>query len=287
LFERVAETGGVAVINADDPAARGMIDYVGASRVLTYSAAGRETDVRATSIDLGPSGTRFTLVTPFGEASVVLPLLGEFNVANALCAAAVATAIEIPLADVVRGLETASPVPGLLEPVDAGQPFKVLVDEAKSATHLTIALEVARRVAAGGRVIVLVGGSDYSSGDELRRKGQVATFVADYAVFTSQDPGLADPNALVAQIAQGAKAVGGRRGKTFACVADRHKAIHHALNAARPGDCVLLVGKGAEDVQRIRGEKRPWDESKIALAALAELGFGTSPYAVGPDIADG
>jgi UDP-N-acetylmuramoyl-L-alanyl-D-glutamate--2,6-diaminopimelate ligase len=274
LFERIAETGGVAVINADDPAAREMHAYVGSGGIVSYSAAGRAVDVRATQVELGPTNTRFTLSTPAGSTNIVMPLLGEFNVANALCAAAVAYAVDVPLPMIMQGLNNASPVPGLLARIDAGQPFEVLIDEAKRPAQLVHALEVARQLAAGNRVILLVGGSDRTGRDQLRRKGQVAALAADYAVFTSQDPRFADPASLVSQITEGARTGGGRRGKTFCCLIDRREAIRHALKAAQPGDCVLLTGKGAEDEFTVRGETQPWDEAAIAREVLVELGYG-------------
>jgi UDP-N-acetylmuramoyl-L-alanyl-D-glutamate--2,6-diaminopimelate ligase len=274
LFERVAEHGGAAVINADDPAAREMLSSVGSARVISYSATGRAVEVRATDVELGLMGTRFTLTVPEGTAHVALPLLGEFNVANALAAAAVARAVGIPLAGIARGLTTASPIPGLLARVDAGQPFSVLIDEAKSAFHTVNALEVARRLAGSNRVIVLVGGTTGTGREQARGKGQVAALVADYAVFTTQRTGVADPASLIKPIADGARAAGGRRGKTFTCIVDRRKAIRHALAAARPGDCVLLAGKGAENTIRVQDVFHDWDEAAIVREILVELGFG-------------
>lgn len=280
LFERVAESGGVAVINADDPASRAMADYAGSARVITYSASGRPADVRATEVEPGVAGTRFTLTGPAGVVRVMLPLLGEFNVANALCAAAVAHAVGVPHEQIGQGLSAASPMPGLLARVDAGQPFAVLVDEAKFPAQLVSALEVARQLAPGGRVIVLVGGSDRAGRNLLRQKGQVAALAADYAVFTGQLSRAADPASLVAQIAEGARAAGGIPGKMFACVVDRREAIGHALRAAHPGDCVLLTGKGVENAITLRGETQPWDEAAIARQVLAGLGYGGHPVDV-------
>lgn len=280
LFERVAESGGVAVINADDPASREMAAYAGSASIVAYSASGCAADVRSTEIEPGATGTRFTLRSPSGVAPVTLPLLGEFNVANALCAAAVAHAIGVPLAPIAQGLCDALPMPGLLARVDAGQPFVVLIDEAKFPAQLVGALEVARQLAPKGRVIVLVGGSDWAGRKLLSQKGQVAALSADYAVFTSQLSRAADPASLVAQIAAGARAAGGVPGESFSCVVDRRAAIGHALRTAQPGDCVLLTGKGAENTLTLRGETQPWDEAAIARHILAELGYGGPPDAV-------
>jgi UDP-N-acetylmuramyl tripeptide synthase len=244
LFERVAESGGVAVINADDPAARAMRDYAVSAPVVAYSADGRAADIRATNVEPGPAGTRFTLSLPDGAAAVTLPLLGAFNVANALCAAAVAHAVGIPLAHIARALAAASPIPGRLAPVNAGQPF-----------------------------LVLVGGSDAVGSALLRQKGEVAALAADYVVFTTQHARAADPAALVAQLAAGASAAGGVRDSTFACVEERRAAIGHALGRARPGDCVLLVGKGDDNTLTVGGTTHHWDEATIVRQLLAEMGY--------------
>ena len=274
LFERVAERGGVAVINDDDPASRAMRAYTGDARVISYSAAGRPVDVRASEVSSDLSGTRFTLSLPAGSTPIALPLLGEYNVANALCAAAVAFAIGVPLAEIARGLNAAEPIPGLLVRVDAGQPFLVLVDEGKLAPQLVSAIEVARHLAPAGRIIVLVGASDGGGRTLTRQKGEIVAMAADYAVFTTQLAVAADPAALVAQIAAGARAAGGIEDETFSCVVDRREAIAHALRIAQPGDCVLLTGKGVEDELTVGATTYPWDEAAVARQILAELGYG-------------
>jgi UDP-N-acetylmuramoyl-L-alanyl-D-glutamate--2,6-diaminopimelate ligase len=101
----------------------------------------------------------------------------------------------------------------------------------------------------------------------------VAAKLADYSVFTSEDPRLEDPDAIVAQIAVGAVSAGGREGQTFACVADRREAVRHALEAARAGDCVALLGKGHERSIVWGSEELEWDEAGVARALLAELGY--------------
>jgi UDP-N-acetylmuramoyl-L-alanyl-D-glutamate--2,6-diaminopimelate ligase len=277
LFERVAENGGVAILNADDPAARAMADYAGGAQILTYSAIGRPADVRATAVAPGSAGARFTLSVPDGSATVTLPLLGEFNVANALCAAAVAHAAGVSLAQIARGLDSAAPVPGLLARIEAGQPFLVLIDEAKSAPALVSALEAARRLKPGGRIIAVVSGSDLARPGVLPQRGEAAALAADYAVFTTQRARVADPATLVAQLVTGARAAGGVQDVTFARVVDRREAIAHALRAAQPGDCVVLTGKGIEDGLLVRDTTSSWDEAAIARQILAEMGYSEQP----------
>jgi UDP-N-acetylmuramoyl-L-alanyl-D-glutamate--2,6-diaminopimelate ligase len=277
LFERVSDTGGVAILNADDPASRAMAAYAGNAQVLFYSATGRPVDIRATMVEPYPAGTRFTLSLPGGSSTLTLPLLAEFNVANALCAAGVAYAAGVPLAQITDGLERASPIPGLLTRVDAGQPFLVLIDEAKSVTQLVNALEVARQLTPAGRVIAVVGGSDGAYPGVVAQKGEVTALVADYAVFTTQLARKKEPSLLVAEMAESARAAGGVEDATFVRVVDRRAAIAHALHLARPGDCVLLTGKGVEDTLTILDTSYPWDEEAIARQILLDLGYTVGP----------
>jgi UDP-N-acetylmuramoyl-L-alanyl-D-glutamate--2,6-diaminopimelate ligase len=277
LFERVADNRGVAILNADDPASRAMAAYASDGQVLFYSATGRPVDIRATAVEPYTAGTRFTLSLPSGSATLTLPLLGEFNVANALCAAGVAFAAGVSLAQIIEGLELAPPIPGLLTRVDAGQPFLVLIDEAKSVPQLVTALEVARQLTPAGRVIAVVGSSDGAQPGVVEQKGEVTALVADYAVFTTQLARKTDPTLLVAQLADSARAAGGIEDATFARVVDRRSAIAQALHLAGPGDCVLLTGKGVEDELTVLGTTYPWDEEGIARQILMDLGYTAGP----------
>jgi UDP-N-acetylmuramoyl-L-alanyl-D-glutamate--2,6-diaminopimelate ligase len=273
LFERVATNRGVAVLNADDPASRAMATCASGAQILFYSASGRPVDICATGVEPHSAGTNFTLSLPGGSARLTLPLLGEFNVANALCAAGVAYAAGVPLAQIAQGLEHTPPIPGLLTRVDAGQPFLVLIDEAKSVTQLVTALEVARQLTPAGRVIAVVGGSDGAQPGVVAQKGEVTALVADFAVFTTQLARKTDPSHLVAQLADGARAAGGQEGATFDRVVDRRAAIAHALQLAEPGDCVLLTGKGVEDELTVLDTTYPWDEAAITQQLLMSLGY--------------
>jgi UDP-N-acetylmuramoyl-L-alanyl-D-glutamate--2,6-diaminopimelate ligase len=185
----------------------------------------------------------------------------------------VAHAVGIPLTHIALALAAASPIPGRLAPVRAGQPFLVLVDEAQSAPQLARAIEIAHQLTPGGRVVVLVGGSDDAGSALLRQKGEVAALAADFAVFTTQHARAADPAALVEQLAAGAHSAGGVRNATFACVEERRAAIGHALGLAQSGDCVLLVGKADENTLTVGGTTHPWDEAAVARQLLAEMGY--------------
>lgn len=275
LFERVGEARGSVVVNVDDEGARSLLAFAGEARVVRYSADGRDADVWAEAIDAGASGSRFRLATARrGYVDVALPMIGRFNVANALCAAAIALEAGILLDEVGRGLATVPPVPGRMATIAAGQPFSVVVDYAHTPDALAQVLRLLRGLHPGGRLIALFGSAGERDVEKRPKQGDVAARLADYAVFTSEDPRHEDADAIIAEIAAGAQRAGGRAGETYVCLTDRRQAIAHALGRAKAGDCVLLAGKGHEGSIIWGREKRPWDEAAEARAALAALGYG-------------
>ena len=275
LFERVAAAGGTAVINADDPGAEAMRAFAGSAHVVRYSAQGRPAELRATDLVTDAGGSRFTLdAGAWGSAPVALPMIGAFNVANALCAAAVALSAGIDFPAIVRALEEPPVVPGRMATIDAGQPFSVVVDYAHTPEALAKVLALVRRLHPDGRLIAVFGSAGERDVEKRPLQGAVAARLADFSVFTSEDPRHEDPEAIIAQIALGAREAGGREGESFVRVTDRREAVRRALAVARAGDCVLLAGKGHEGSIIWGREKRPWDEARAAREVLAELGYG-------------
>jgi len=272
LFERVVD-GGTVVVNLDDDGARSLLPFAGGSTVVGYSAEGNAADLRAEGVVCDAAGCRFRLLTPAGSADVELPLIGDFNVANALCAAGIALAAGLDLPTVVGGLATAPAVPGRMATIQAGQPFPVVVDYAHTPDALEKVLGLLRRLNPGGRLIAVFGSAGERDVEKRPLQGEVAARLADYAVFTSEDPRSEDADAIIAQIAAGAVRAGGRRGETFACITDRRRAIEHAIGYAAAGDCILLAGKGHEGSIIWGREKRPWDEAGVARDVLAALGY--------------
>lgn len=266
LLQRARASGGTVVVNADDPGALAALEFAGSGETVLF---GRDGAVRA----VDATGSTFMLETPTGRARVRLPLPGAYNVANALCAAACSHVAGLDVQAIAAGLEAATPVPGRLTPVDAGQPFAVIVDYAHSPAAVEQVLELLRRTHGGGRLVVLLGSAGQR--DRLKRPwlGELAARRADYSVFTSEDPRFEDADAILAEIAAGAVSAGGREGETFVRVVDRREAVRHALAAARPGDCVALLGKGHESSIVWGSEERAWDEVDVARALLAELGY--------------
>ena len=249
---------GLAVVNADDAA---WAKLPRAPRRITFGERGKA-DVTAADVVADARGARFTLVTSAGRHAVALPLLGRFNVANALGVAACAVGLGVRPAEVAERLSTAPQVPGRMERI-AADPCTVLRDYAHTPDALERALETTRDITApGGRVIVVFG----AGGDRDRGKrapmGAAAASLADIAIATSDNPRTEDPERILDEVEAG---MGSR---PHYRLADRRAAIAQALELARLGDTVLLAGKGHESYQVVGTVKQPFDEREI----VRELG---------------
>ncbi len=199
-----------------------------------------------------------------GELGLKLP--GRFNIENALAAVAAARALGIGQKAIKQGIEAIDRVPGRFEQVDEGQPFTVFVDYAHTPGALETALEAARELGGGGRVICVFG----AGGDRDRAKrplmGQVVAELADVSLVTSDNPRSEDPAAIAAEVVDGLN---------LEVELDRRRAIERALESARPGDVVVIAGKGHEQGQEIGGRKLPFDDRQVAREALRRLGAPT------------
>lgn len=284
LFDRIAPEGAKrgryprrAIINRDDP---------GASSVLGRAAAPETTyglsaacDVRAAAIEVTGGGLTFQLRSPWGDGPVRLPLLGRFNVYNALAAAATALAIGVPFAAVTAGLASFEGVPGRLQRIDAGQPFLVVVDYAHNADSLAQVLRLVRSLVRG-RLIAVFGSGGERDVAKRPMMGRVCAELADFGIFTDEDPRGEDPEAILDGIAAGAVERGWRRGRDFERIPDRRAAIARACAMARPGDAVVLAGKGHERTIIYADRAIPWDEAAVAREVLLETG-AASPEGAG------
>jgi UDP-N-acetylmuramoyl-L-alanyl-D-glutamate--2,6-diaminopimelate ligase len=222
-------------------------------------------DIRALDVRSDAAGSTFTLHAPDGERPVRLALPGRFNVLNALGAWAAARALGAPPEPLLATLTSPPAVPGRFEPVDEGQPFTVVVDYAHKPGALENVLVSARAIT-GGRVIVVFG----AGGDRDRAKrplmGEIGARLADLAIITSDNPRSEDPEAIVREVAAGV-----REGDTELEV-DRRAAIGRAVGLARPGDIVVIAGKGHEQGQEFEGgRKEPFDDVAVAREALHAL----------------
>jgi UDP-N-acetylmuramoyl-L-alanyl-D-glutamate--2,6-diaminopimelate ligase len=219
--------------------------------------------VRAEGEVLGADGTVFTLVTPAGEAKVRLPIPGAFNVSNALVAAACCLAVGVDLATVVAGLEAAPQVPGRLELVECGQPFSVVVDYAHTPDSLEKAIAAVRGFTSGDVIVVFGCGGDRDP-DKRPLMGEVSS-AADRVVLTSDNPRSEDPVGILLQIEDGLRGCSA----TYDVIVDRREAIAHALGLAKPGDAVLIAGKGHEDYQIFADRTVHFDDREVAREVLS------------------
>ena len=261
---------GVAVLNADDPAWHGVTN---APRTLMFgTATDGQVQVSARDVQFMANGSRFLLVAPSGAQEVVLPLIGDFNVANALGAAAAALALGVPLSTIAERLTRAPQVPGRLERLRTTP--TVLRDYAHTPDALDRALRAVRpftqrETGEATRLIVLFGcGGDRDRG-KRPEMGRIAVELADVAIVTSDNPRTEDPERILDDIEAGM--TGAESGRQHVRITDRREAIAHALRIAGPHDVVVLAGKGHETYQ-IRGTTSyPFDESEIVAELSREL----------------
>jgi UDP-N-acetylmuramoyl-L-alanyl-D-glutamate--2,6-diaminopimelate ligase len=216
-------------------------------------------------VETSMSGTTFR----WRGRNVRLPLVGVFNVENALMAAAVGDCLGVDEDAVVAGLEAASSVPGRMEVVRPGAPVGVVVDYAHTPEGLDVALRASRELAAGGQVICVFGcGGDRDSG-KRPLMGRVAADLADVVVVTSDNPRSEDPEAIINDV------LSGMTHGVHLREVDRAVAIRTAIGAAQPGDLVLIAGKGHETTQTIGSSRFGFDDRVVADDELARL-FGSA-----------
>ena len=270
-----------AVINADDPEAHGFAAEArrASAAVITYglkpgSAGGGGPTIIASDIVAGPSSTLAKIRTPRWEGVLELRLAGRFNVANALAAIGVAESLGLDPARAASAIGASDAVPGRMQRIDHGQPFSVIVDYAHTAEALATVLDELRPPAADGAGLIAVFGSAGERDTQKRATmGRVAGERCRIVVVTDEDPRGEDRMAVIEAIAAGARQAGRRDGTDLFLVPDRAEAIGLAVARARPGDVVLLAGKGHERTIEMADGPRPWDEAAAAADALAAHGF--------------
>jgi UDP-N-acetylmuramoyl-L-alanyl-D-glutamate--2,6-diaminopimelate ligase len=201
-------------------------------------------------------------------AGVELRLRGRFNEENALAALAAARLLGVEDDAIKRGLESVRGVPGRFEAVDEGQPFAVIVDYAHKPGALENVLRAARDLAAGNRVLVVLGAGGDRDRGKRPQMGRIATELADVAIVTSDNPRSEEPDSIIAEIVAGAQS-------GVDVEPDRAAAIARAVELARPGDVVVIAGKGAEQGQELADRTIPFDDRDAAREALRALGAAT------------
>jgi len=249
---------GVAVINRDDPA----WETLPAPRAaVTFAVARPDVDVHALDVRYGPRGSEWRLRMGTEARAVKLPLIGSFNVANALGAAAAAWALGVPVDKVTTGLQNIPQIPGRLE-ILAESPT-VLRDYAHTPDALERALDAVRPFTRRRLIAVFGCGGDRDRGKRAVM-GRIAAERADVVIVTSDNPRTEDPERILDDI------VGGMPRGPHERIEDRREAIARALSMAVEEDLIVLAGKGHETYQIKGTTKYPFDEREIVLELLAE-----------------
>jgi UDP-N-acetylmuramoyl-L-alanyl-D-glutamate--2,6-diaminopimelate ligase len=260
---------GTAVINIDDEyGARLAAEGDGVEVCLTYGF-GEKARLRATKIELNVDGSRFVIEAPGRKFAIRLPLIGRHNICNALGAVGACLALKIDVVKIQAALNALPPVSGRLEMVSAGQPFGVFVDYAHTDDALKNVLTTLREITKG-RVLVAFGCGGNRDSGKRAKMGRIAAELADFTLITSDNPRKEDPSRIAAQVEEGYRAV---RVDAYEVELDRRRAIQQIITRAKPGDSVLIAGKGHETYQEFEDTVVPFDDRVHAQEALETLGF--------------
>jgi UDP-N-acetylmuramoyl-L-alanyl-D-glutamate--2,6-diaminopimelate ligase len=267
LFE-LLPAGAPGLINADDPKASALIEI--ASRPVTY-AIHRPADITPGPLSFGLEGLVFDVRTPRGTLHVKSKLVGRPNVYNILAAISTAVALGLPFDAVEQGIQALAGVPGRFEVVSGpADEITVVVDYAHTDDALRNLLETARPLA-HGRLITVFGCGGERDRTKRPLMGAVAGRLSDLIVITSDNPRHEDPERIIEEIRRGITPDTRRdAAQGLLSIADRRAAIMKAIGLARPGDLVLLAGKGHEQYQVIGDEQLPFDDAAVAREALAK-----------------
>ena len=266
----------VAVVNADEPN-RAWFERAAedaGARIVRYGWSA-DADVRAAAADEDASRLHVAYTAPSGAAELDMRLAGSFNVHNALAVVALGEALGLPPARVRAGLASVAGVPGRMERISQGQPFSVIVDYAHSPASLRVVLEILAPLAAsgGGGLIAVFGSAGERDTAKRTVMGRIAGERCRLVVVADEDPRGEDGAAIVAEIVAGAVGAGKRDGVDVLGIPDRRAAIAAAFERARPGDVVLLAGKGHEPTILYASGDIPWDEAGAARETLAAMGY--------------
>ena len=254
-----------AAVNADDETSRKILADVTVP-FLTYGIA-VNADVFARDIEITEEGVRFSVqMQGMNDLTVNMRMTGMFNVYNALAAASCALILGIEPERIREGLEALVSVPGRIEMLQTGTPYKVILDYSHAPDALENILKTVRQFTRN-RVILLFGcGGDRDKG-KRPMMGEIGGRLADYCILTSDNPRTENPMVILAAIEKGIKPTG----RPYEVIENRREAIRRALEIAGDGDVVVLAGKGHETYQEIMGVKRPFNEKTIVSELLLEM----------------
>jgi UDP-N-acetylmuramoyl-L-alanyl-D-glutamate--2,6-diaminopimelate ligase len=267
LFEGTgAGAAEVAVINADDAYADRLEGL--ARRTLTYGLKSGA-DLVARNVALGFSGVEFTVETPAGGIDVRSRLVGRINVYNILAAMGAGIGLNIPTPKIQEGIASLNLVPGRFQRIDEGQPFLVIVDYAHTDDALRNLISTARELNTSGRIITVFGAGGERDRTKRPLMGEAAGSLSDLVVLTSDNPRGEDPLRIINDVVVGLQKVSAK----YRTEPDREQALEMAISEARPGDIVLLAGKGHETCQVLRDRTIEFDDREKARAILHRKGY--------------
>lgn len=261
LFDKLKNSG-IAILNSDDKMVSALKKRI-KSRVLTYGIENKS-DIMASDIFLSMDSSAFSIKTPKCSFKVRTALIGRHNVSNILASVAAAIALGVSVKAIKKGVESFASVPGRLEIVDLGQPFKVFVDYAHTEDALYNILSLLREVTKRGRIITVFGCGGNRDRSKRPLMGSVACRFSDKVVVTSDNPRFEDPAGIISEIEAGIK----RKFSNYCLVEDRRAAIGNALKSASKGDVVVIAGKGHEKYQIMKGKSTPFDDCEVARSIL-------------------
>lgn len=265
LFKKLTFDG-IGVINIDDPSGQYMVEQCG-GKVYTYGIE-QEADIRASQVDVKMCGVSYLVETPVGRAHLNLKFTGYFNVYNSLAAIGAGLAFEIPLETIKVALESMSGVAGRFEQVNCGQNFGVIVDYAHTPDGIENVLKTANQIM-NGRTIVVFG----CGGDRDRTKrpimGQVAAKYSEMCILTSDNPRTEDPLQILHDIEVGILKM--NQTIEYDIIPDRREAIFRAIQEAKAGDLVIILGKGHETYQIFKDKTIDFDDREVAKEAINSL----------------
>src|SRR5881396_441860 len=267
LFDgRLGSRPKTSIINMDDPKGVELANELERDglRVIRY-AVRADADVTARNAEFSLNGMRFQLHTPAGDRDFHSPLVGPPHVYNTLATVASGLALGYSLEVITKALEKCTGAPGRFERVPHDGDFAVVVDYAHSDDALLNVLRTARDVTKG-RIITVFGCGGDRDGSKRAPMGEAAGSLSDVVILTSDNPRTEDPNQILADAEAGIQ----KTGKPYEKIADRRKAIHHAITQAHTDDLVLIAGKGHEDYQIIGREVFHFDDKEVAREALNE-----------------
>lgn len=268
-YEKKRPVERLAVLNMDDKSYAGLAKRAGVNQ-LSYGVH-PDAQLRAINIENHPDSLSFTAVGPGFEFPVHTRMFGAYNVSNSLAAiGATVVGLGIPPAAARDGIAALQGVPGRMERIEEGQDFTAIVDFAHTPNALKVALEAGRQLT-GGKVIAVFGSAGLRDKAKRRMMAEWSAQLADISVLTAEDPRTESLDGILEEMAAGARSKGGKEGETFYRVPDRGAAISFALLQAKPGDLVIVLGKGHEQSMCFGEIEYPWDDRIALRAALAEL----------------